>query len=112
MLVIIYNQSVQFSLAYDYRLSSINLPLHWSVLFNDIAGGESRVNFLCKTAGFELDFHRGFFGRFAIGALEVELWRFLTIFHQLDNSLTLKDQGLLSVEKHLNKPDACSSPLY
>lgn len=37
MLVIIYNQSVQFSLAYDYRPSPINLGRYWPVLLNDIS---------------------------------------------------------------------------
>lgn len=54
MLVIIYNQSVHFSLAYDYRLSPINLPRYYSLLLNDIARVQSRfvrqprVNFLAK----------------------------------------------------------------
>lgn len=43
MLVIIYNQSVHFSLAYDYRLSPINLPRYCSLLLNDIARVQSRI---------------------------------------------------------------------
>lgn len=43
MLVIIYNQSVHFSLAYDYRLSPINLPRYYSLLLNDIARAQSRI---------------------------------------------------------------------
>ena len=43
MLVIIYNQSVHFSLAYDYRLSPINLPRYYSLLLNDIARVQSRI---------------------------------------------------------------------
>lgn len=43
MLVIIYNQSVHFSLAYDYRLSPINLPRYYSLLLNDIGRVQSRI---------------------------------------------------------------------
>lgn len=59
MLVIIYNQSVQFSLAYDYRPSPINLARYWPVLLNDISLASevrfrpfgSHVWILCGGAG-------------------------------------------------------------
>ena len=45
MLVIIYNQSVQFSLAYDYRPSPINLGRYWPRYCLMISRSRSEVRF-------------------------------------------------------------------